>query len=119
MFKMNRIKNNGNEKKQLFSLTEMEEYADQYVDHTHINLDDLCGCWQSVELSPTVLIFKDHRVYKFLFLFVDDLGQIVPDVHAIENNRVKTDDGEIILNLGDDNVLTVWGLGEYIKQSEI
>ena len=120
MFKMNRIQHNGNEKQQAFSLSEMEDFADQIGEIKEIeNMDDLCGCWRSEQLSPTVLIFKDHKIYKFLFLHVDDLGQVIPVVHFLKEGRVQTADGEIMLSLGDDNVLIVWGLGEYVKQAEI
>ena len=50
---------------------------------------------------------------------MDDLGQVIPVVHFLKEGRVQTADGEIMLSLGDDNVLIVWGLGEYVKQSEI
>ena len=56
MFKMTRIEQNGSEKRQGFSLEEMVDFADQQTGNSELNLDDVCGCWRSRELSPSLLI---------------------------------------------------------------
>lgn len=106
MFKMTRIEQNGSEKRQGFSLEEMVDFADQQTGNSELNMDDVCGCWQSKELSPSLLIYKDHSLYKIAILKINEYGQVIPEIHVLNKK---------ILTLDEDDILRVWGLGEYEK----
>lgn len=114
---MARIKNNGQVNRQRFSIAEMEDYGDQFKTQG-INLEDVCGCWYSKELCPTLLIYKDHNVFKIALLHVDELGQVQPETCTIHNDcEIHTREGNVKILL-DDNfyLLTLVGVGEYYKK---
>lgn len=117
MFKMNRIKNNGRVSRQRFSVSEMEDFEDQNSDHRRINLEDICGCWYSRELCPTLLIYKDHNHFMVALLHTDELGQVQPEICKIENGReICTREGIVRLSLDENSYqLFLAGIGEYYK----
>jgi hypothetical protein len=118
MFKMTRINRNGRENRQGFSIAEMQDYADQQTGgDDELNMDDVCGCWQSEELSPTLLFYKDHKQYKVALLEINEYGQVIPKIYNVENNMLLTNEGIAKISLDDDCILNVWGLGEYEKMN--
>lgn len=118
MFKMARIKNNGQVNRQQFSISEMEDYGDQFNDYQNLNLEDICGCWHSQELCPTLLVYKDHTAYKIALLHVDELGQVQPEVCTLQDNgAIRTREGNVKLLLDENSyLLTLVGVGEYYKK---
>lgn len=52
-----------------------------------VKLEDLCGVWQSVDYSPTLLIYKDHSLYKVAILNISVSGQVVPEICPIEGDQ--------------------------------
>ena len=106
MFKMTRIEQNGSEKRQGFSLEEKVDFADQQTGNSELNMYDVCGCWRSRELSTSLLIYKDHSQYRIAILCINEYGEVIPEINALK---------EEILTLDEDDILRVWGLGEYEK----
>lgn len=118
MFKMTRINRNGRENRQGFSIAEMQDYADQQTGgDDELNMDDVCGCWRSEELGPTLLFYKDHKQYKVALLEINEYGQVIPKIYNVENNMLLTNEGIAKISLDDDCILNVWGLGEYEKMN--
>ena len=50
-------------------------------------LDDLCGCWYSLNLNPTLLIYKDHSKYLLSILHITPSGQASPKTYEIKNEN--------------------------------
>ena len=116
MFKMSRIKSNGQVSRQRYSISEMENFSDNFNDSHEINLEDLCGCWHSKELCPNILIFKDHNFFKLAILHVDDCAQVIPEICTIQDGQIHTKEGKVKLLLDKDfYLLTLVGMGEYYK----
>lgn len=61
-----RIKKNGKVMKQNRSLAEMAEFENPSIEY--MDLDKICGIWYSNWLFLTLLIYKDHSVYKVAIL---------------------------------------------------
>lgn len=44
------------------------------------DLDDLCGVWLSMSFCPSLIIYKDHSVYKVAVINIDDAARAIPQI---------------------------------------
>lgn len=100
--------------KNKFSKEELDEIEE--FENAHINPEDLCGSWYcKMEIFPSILIFKDHSIYKVAILHTSLTGQVQPEICVLENLTISCSLGVIRLSLSDSFALMLSGMGEYSK----
>lgn len=117
---MSRNKYNGSEKNQSFSLTQMKEFESEIWENTGLfNPEDMCGTWCN-DLSLSLLIFKDHSLFKVAFLNVNTAGMVIPEVCPIEEDSKGhyfcSSSGKIRLTFDDiSGMLGLDGFGRFFR----
>lgn len=88
-FKMSRMKYNGPERNQHFSLSQMEEFESEMPEIPGLfNPEDMCGTWYN-DLHLSVLIFKSHSLFKVAILTVDTAGMVIPEIAPLEKDSTS------------------------------
>jgi hypothetical protein len=87
----------------------------------HFNLDAIVGTWESVNLNPTVMIYRDRKDYLLSVIHINETSQQAnPSTCEIRSN----DDGYFVyLNMKRNrleynplsDVITITHLGDYLR----
>ena len=84
------------------------------------NLDDLCGVWLSVNLCPSLIIYKDHCVYKVAIIHIGDAGQALPEVCTLHQKNecyfVDTLQPTELLYDDDNDLIVLSPYGNYVRK---
>lgn len=56
-------------------------------DGTLMRMDDLCGTWESVNLNPSLIIYRDRSRYMLSVIHVAESGQAAPSTCEIEREE--------------------------------
>lgn len=85
-----------------------------------LRLDDLCGTWESVNLNPSLLIYRDRGGYRLSMIHIAESGQASPSTYDIGNEDGQsyvTIQGKAIKLSYDPrrDELSLEGYGSYLR----
>ena len=90
-------------------------------DYPSFNLFSIVGTWESVNLNPTVIIYRNNKDYLLSIIYVSETNKLAsPDTYYIQN------DGCIYFFTGEStrlyidydqgkDVLNISSLGDYLR----
>mgnify|MGYP005933183281 CR=1 FL=1 len=105
-----------NKSKDRFSKEELNEI--EGFENEYFNPEDLCGSWYcKLDIFPSILIYKDHALYKVAILHTSLTGQVQPEICILDNFMISCSLGVVRLSLSDNLTLMLSGMGEYRKIS--
>lgn len=56
-------------------------------DNDMLRPDDMCGVWESINLNPSLIIYRDHSKYLLSIIHIASSGQASPSTYEVQSDE--------------------------------